>query len=222
MKHRQGRKNVLLGSILVLSLFSAYGCGDSHSRLTEPVQAESLALSSNNAVQARVAQTTETALLAAIQDEYKARATYQRVIDTFGSVFPFSRIVLSESQHVQALSVLFAGYGVAVPEDTLYAQVPTFASVQDACAAGAQAEIENIALYDQLLAQVTEPDIIQVFTRLQWVSQNNHLPAFEQCAQGTYTPGTGTYCTPGSGCGAGGGYGYGAGYGNGAGFGPRW
>ena len=36
---------------------------------------------------------TSAALVMAINDEYKARATYQAVLDKFGSVAPFTNIV---------------------------------------------------------------------------------------------------------------------------------
>ncbi|PIE42699.1 MAG: DUF2202 domain-containing protein, partial [Gammaproteobacteria bacterium] len=52
------------------------------------------------------------ALIEALDDEYKARATYRYVIDTFGPVRPFINIVNAETRHIQALIPLFHKYGV--------------------------------------------------------------------------------------------------------------
>ena len=51
-------------------------------------------------------------LCEALDDEYRARATYQKVIDTFGPVRPFVNIVEAEDRHAQALLSLFARFGV--------------------------------------------------------------------------------------------------------------
>lgn len=125
---------------------------------------------------------TQQALIDAIQDEYKARALYQKVIDTFGDVRPFSNIVKAEELHVEELKPLFEHYGVDVPQDEWYEKVPEFATVQDACEAGVTAEIENAGMYDEFFQFVQEQDIIDVFTYLRDVSQDKHLPAFQRCA----------------------------------------
>lgn len=119
------------------------------------------------------------ALVEAINDEYKALATYQKVVDTFGAVQPFVSIMRAEQQHIAALERLFVRYDVEIPVNDWYDRVPTFDSVAAASAAGVQAEIDNAALYDRLFAAVDEPDIVQVFTRLRDASQYNHLPAFQ-------------------------------------------
>ena len=50
-----------------------------------------------------------------------------------------------------------------------------------ACAAGVEAETDNIALYDRLLKLNLPADVEQVFTNNRAASFNNHLPAFEAC-----------------------------------------
>jgi hypothetical protein len=122
------------------------------------------------------------ALVEAINDEYKALSVYQKVVDKFGEVRPFSNIIRAEEQHISALETLFVRYGIEIPENDWYNQVPEFDSVTAACQAGVQAEIDNAALYDGLFAAVDEPDIIQVFTSLRDASQYKHLPAFERCS----------------------------------------
>ncbi|MBN1963673.1 MAG: hypothetical protein JW910_03435 [Anaerolineae bacterium] len=123
------------------------------------------------------------ALEAGLQDEYNAYNTYQAVIDQFGPVAPFVRIQQAEASHIAALEAAFARYGLAVPTPEPLAVTPVFASLADACTAGAAAEIANFALYDQWLASVQDyPDLVQVFTALRNASEFNHLPAFEACA----------------------------------------
>ncbi len=53
---------------------------------------------------------------------------------------------------------------------------------QAACQRGVDVEIDDIALYDNLLPGMQHGDIIQVFTNLRSASINNHLPAFEACS----------------------------------------
>lgn len=127
---------------------------------------------------------TEQALIDAINDEYKARAVYQKVIDKFGAVQPFSNIIKAEATHIAELKPLFAKYGIAAPKDEWYKKVPVFATLQEACAGGVQAEIDNVKMYDELLKFVKEKDIIDVFKRLRAASQEKHLPAFKRCASG--------------------------------------
>ena len=126
---------------------------------------------------------TQQALIDAINDEYKARATYQKIIDTFGEIRPFTNIIKAEETHIKELLPLFEKYGVDVPKDEWYKDVPKYASVQEACKAGVQAEIENAKLYDEFFTFVKEQDIIDVFKALRDASQEKHLPAFQRCVE---------------------------------------
>lgn len=51
------------------------------------------------------------ALMEALMDEYKARATYRLILARFGSIHPFVNIVESEERHIRALVPLFQKYG---------------------------------------------------------------------------------------------------------------
>lgn len=121
------------------------------------------------------------ALQMALDDEYHALAVYQSVIDTFGDVEPFVEIAQSEQRHIEALIKHFDKYGVPVPENDWIGEIPAFESVAAACQAGAQAEIANAALYDQLFSMTDDPGLIQVFTNLSQASLESHLPQFEAC-----------------------------------------
>jgi hypothetical protein len=121
------------------------------------------------------------ALIRAMQEEANAQALYQSVLDTFGNVAPFNYIVRAESQHLAALDRLATKYGVAIPETLTTGDFPTFTTLSEACQAGAQAEIADAALYDELIPVTTHSDLLQVYRNLQSASLNNHLPAFEVC-----------------------------------------
>jgi hypothetical protein len=121
-------------------------------------------------------------LIAALDDEYQARATYAQVIADFGDVRPFSNIVDAEDRHARALITLFDRYGVPVPPDTWPDRAPRYGSLREACEAGVAAEVANAELYDELLAGTERADIREVYENLREASQERHLPAFRRCA----------------------------------------
>ena len=128
---------------------------------------------------------TRQALLAALADERKAQAAYEAVLEKYGGARPFSNIVNAEKRHESFLLPLFEKYGVKVPENEFTkdeAQVPP--TLAEACQSGVAGEKANIALYDEFLEFVGEPDIREAFVYLRDASKNNHLPAFERCAEG--------------------------------------
>jgi hypothetical protein len=130
---------------------------------------------------ARLTPAEEDALRQAIDEEYLALTTYQAVIKEFGDVSPFSNIVLSEEQHVAALSQLFVKYGMEIPKDDGDQFAYEWASFSDACKTGVAVEIDDIDLYDELLPTVqNKRDLTRVFTNVQAASYN-HLAAFQAC-----------------------------------------
>ena len=123
-------------------------------------------------------------LTEALNDEYKARATYQLVIREFGEIRPFISIVEAENRHIQALLPLFKTYGFPIPVDDWAARITAPSSVQEACRSGVQAEIENAAMYERLLESTKQySDVQRVLKNLQRASQENHLPAFQRCVE---------------------------------------
>ena len=157
----------------------------------------------------------KTALDGAIQDEYKARATYNKILDTFGQVMPFANIVNAEDRHVEALAYLHERYGVTVPEDTWADKIPAYATLTDAAAASVKAEVDNGALYDELMKNVTNVELTNVFKALQFATMEHHLPAFQRLLDRQNGVVTGT----GNGMGRGMGNGMGRGMGRGCGAG---
>jgi hypothetical protein len=124
------------------------------------------------------------ALHDALDDEYRAWATYDQVIRDFGSVRPFINIREAEARHIEALRTLFGRYELEVPANTWPGRVPRFASLREACEAGSEREIANVALYDRLIRSTGRQDILEVFGNLQRASEERHLPAFRRCAAG--------------------------------------
>ena len=125
----------------------------------------------------------QDAINKAIDDEYKALATYEAVIEKFGSVRPFSMIKGAEEQHIASLKAVFDKYGVDIPANDHTGSVLAPNTLQEACQIGVEAEISNAELYrEELLPAVSEyEDIAGVFNNLMNASQEKHLPAFERC-----------------------------------------
>ncbi len=142
----------------------------------------------------RLTDTEVGHLVAALDDEYQARATFAQVIEDFGNVRPFSNIVDAEDRHARALINVFERYDIPVPADTWPGRAPRYDSLQAACEAGVTAEIANAALYDELLAGTERADISEVYRNLREASQQRHLPAFRRCAE--RSDDTGSDATP--------------------------
>jgi hypothetical protein len=121
------------------------------------------------------------ALYLALDDEYHALAVYQLAIATLGEIDPFVEITLSEQRHVDVLVNQFNKHGLEIPENLWISNVPTFDSIEHACQAGVEAEIENADLYVQLLSMTDKFNLARVFTNLSNASLNSHLPQLEVC-----------------------------------------
>lgn len=160
---------ILRVAIAVIVLASAVAC-DTMSSPTAPTAAA-------------VDPSLIAALTRAIDDEYRAEAIYQGVLNDFGQIMPFVNVLTAEERHSTAIARLFTNRGLAVPTSTsTVGTVPHFDSVSVACAAGVVAERENIALYDDLLRGELPSDARQVFTNNRSASLLNHLPAFMRCS----------------------------------------
>ncbi len=125
----------------------------------------------------------EEMLTVLINDEYKARAEYLALVEEFGSVSPFVQLINAETMHVEALSNLFIAYDLAIPSDNGadFAVVPD--TLEEAYAIGVQAEIDNIALYENYLDLDLPIAVQTVFENLMNASEH-HLAAFEARVDG--------------------------------------
>ena len=114
----------------------------------------------------------------AIQDEYLARAEYDRIINEYGNVRPFTNIMRAEETHIDALLPLFDAYGIAAPKDEGADNAVSVASLTAAYQAGVNAEVNNIAMYELFLEETLPDNVKTVFESLMRASEN-HLRAFQ-------------------------------------------
>jgi rubrerythrin len=124
---------------------------------------------------------TSQILRIAVYDEFKAYETYMKIIEKFGLVQPFVNIKEAEAVHYGALIKLMEKYNVEVPINDWYSKIEIPNTLVECCEMGVAAEINNIAMYNNLLSHVSQDDIKDVIYRLQAASFNNHLPAFRNC-----------------------------------------
>jgi hypothetical protein len=160
---------------------NAQGNGNASECATSPVATENEANQTTEPQPLTEVQSAEleAMLIAAIEDEYKAQAEYEALINTFGDVKPISNIINAETSHIDALEVLFATYGIPVPENNgaEFAVIPD--TLAEAFQVGVDAEIKNIAIYEDFLTQDLPQDVEDTFTNLMNASEN-HLAAFER------------------------------------------
>ena len=130
---------------------------------------------------------TSQILRIAVYDEFKAYETYTKIIEKFGLVQPFVNIKEAEAIHYAALIKLMEKYGVEVPINNWASKIEIPNTLIECCEMGVAAEIDNIAMYNNLLGFAVENDIKDTLYRLQAASFNNHLPAFRNCVLNHYT-----------------------------------
>jgi len=118
------------------------------------------------------------------EGEYAAYATYDAILNEYGNVNPYANIMAAEARHIDALKEILDQYEVAYPTENPYlGMLEAPDSLAEAAQAGVDAEIANVALYDEQLTAVSDyPDIVEVFVNLQAASQEQHLPAFQRAA----------------------------------------
>lgn len=114
----------------------------------------------------------------ATQDEYAARAEYELILEDYGTVRPFSNILRAEETHIDTLLPLFAEYGISAPADEGAARAALPDNLTSAYQTGVNAEVTNIAMYEQFLEQDLPADVRVVFESLMHASEN-HLRAFQ-------------------------------------------
>jgi hypothetical protein len=123
--------------------------------------------------------TIEEMLTYAIQDEYLARAEYKYVSEELGATRPFTNIIKAEEEHIAALKPLFDEMNLEVPEDKAAEYLIKPASESEALEIGVEAEIKNIAMYEEFLKKSLPDEVRIVFEELKRGSEN-HLKAFRQ------------------------------------------
>ncbi len=125
-----------------------------------------------------------------LEDEYLAKAEYETIIAEYGSVRPFSNIVKAEARHIAALEPLFETYNLELPavDASKYTVLPE--TIEESYKAGVEAEVKNIAMYEEFLKLDLPDDVEFVFENLMKASES-HLAAFERAADGQTGTGIG-------------------------------
>lgn len=118
----------------------------------------------------------------AIQDEWAARAEYEAVLKKWPDAKPFANIIRSEESHISWLTPLFAAHGLPAPVEPKPGVIVPKDWTQ-ALSIGAEAEVVNIAMYEQFLKQTLPEEVRTVFVELKKASEN-HLKAFRTGGQG--------------------------------------
>ena len=149
---------------------------------------EALLISTRVDVNSQVPITSQI-LRIAVYDEFKAYETYTKIIEKFGLVQPFVNIKEAEAIHYAALIKLMEKYGVEVPINDWASKIEIPNTLIECCEMGVAGEIDNIAMYNNLLGFAIENDIKDTLYRLQAASFNNHLPAFRNSVLNHYTNG---------------------------------
>lgn len=121
--------------------------------------------------------------------EYAAAAAYAAVIAKYGKVEPYVTIRAAERRHVAALTRQLERYGVEVPANPYMGKIPAPSSLEKAAQAWATGEVDNVAMYDELIAETNDAQLARVLTNLRRSSLDSHLPMFEAAARngGTLT-----------------------------------
>ncbi len=122
----------------------------------------------------------------AVYDEFKAYETYTKIIEKFGAIAPFINIKEAEAVHYSALIPLLQKYNVQVPINDWAEKIKVPNTYIECCELGVASEINNIAMYDNLIANTKEDDVKDILYKLQAASYNNHLSAFRKAVLNHY------------------------------------
>jgi|LGOV01.1.fsa_nt_gb hypothetical protein len=177
----------LIGVLLIVlvSIGLMVGCSsvktlEVEEPIEEPKKEEKVEISGFGAIDALsdTNLTLEKMLTYAMQDEYLAHNEYTEILNMYGDIAPFNRIVLAEESHIDALKTVFQNQGIEIPEDTSSEHLIIPNSLKEALETGVQAEIDNIEMYTIFLNQEIPEDVKTVFKSLKTASES-HLKAFQ-------------------------------------------
>jgi hypothetical protein len=114
--------------------------------------------------------------------EYAAAASYLAVLDSFGMVEPYATILEGELRHIDALTRQLERAGIDVPDNPYIGVVVAPDDLLAAAEAWALGEIDNVDMYDVLIARADDARLVKVLGNLRRASLESHLPLFEAAA----------------------------------------
>jgi len=121
--------------------------------------------------------------------EYAAAASYEAVLNEYGSVEPYATIYQAELRHIRALARQLERLGEPVPANPYTGKITAPKDLVTAAEAWAEGEVLNVELYDNLIGKTDNANLLKVLGNLRRASLESHLPAFELAAEngGTLT-----------------------------------
>ena len=140
----------------------------------------------------KASMTDAEVVLAALmgpEGEYAAAASYEAVLNKYGSVEPYATIYQAELRHINALVRQLERLGEPVPANPYTGKIMAPKDLTTAAEAWALGEILNVELYDDLIPKTDNANLLRVLGNLRSASLEMHLPAFELAAKngGTLT-----------------------------------
>lgn len=122
----------------------------------------------------------KSALDAAYSHEFTMSIRYSSVLTQFGEIRPFSNLFQAEERHMAILSQQYQRLGLDLPTVPRVA-LRGYSSILEACVVSLDDEYESVALYDRLLVETTDPQLIDAFKYLRSASVDRHIPALRRC-----------------------------------------
>lgn len=118
------------------------------------------------------------------EGEYAAYAIYAAILEEYGEVKPFSKIIASAAKHIDELKHILDQYEILYPVENPYLggiQAPE--SLASAAQAAVNAKIAEGTRYERQLEILANYSyILEEFVSFQTASQEKHLPAFQRAA----------------------------------------
>lgn len=198
-------KKIALISTLIISSLVLAGCATAPAEtedatttptptaeVTEtPTPTESESEESEESVPAakpaiKASMTDAEVVLAALmgpEGEYAAAASYEAVLNKYGSVEPYATIYQAELRHINALVRQLERLGEPVPANPYTGKIMAPKDLTTAAEAWALGEILNVELYDDLIPKTDNANLLRVLGNLRSASLEMHLPAFELAAE---------------------------------------
>lgn len=121
------------------------------------------------------------ALIFAYHCELNALNQYQKIIQEFGAVSPFSYVIQGKEKHLRTLFLFFERYYGSIPPLSKEVIQEKFGSIEAAWKLGVKLETQVIQSYeDLLLVNHGTSAGKEIFSEILKNSQNGYLPAFQR------------------------------------------
>ena len=126
--------------------------------------------------------TTQENLLQALDNEYKAYSFYANASQSLG--FPFSQIFGAKLQDINALKLHLTNLNIPIPTNP-YIDTILPNTLEETLQNAINNENTSVTLYNTLITQETNTNILDTFYRIQATSFNHNIPTLQNAL---YTP----------------------------------